>query len=183
MFMDEQIVVMGICGSYDLDSANGRMLELILRECRNFGAETVVWDHGKRPLPLVGAEGSWDSSNVKDFQEMAVSADAYVLSSPEYHGTMSGVMKNSLDWLYSKHTSGKVFALVSTLGGQGSNNTLNHMRIAARWIHGWVIPEQVAVPHIKSAFDEDGELLSSDVNDRVLSISASLIENTTKLRR
>ena len=87
--MDEQIVVMGICGSYDLDSANGRMLELILRECRNFGAETVVWDHGKRPLPLVGAKGSWDDSNVKAFQEMAVSADAYVLSSPEYHGTMS----------------------------------------------------------------------------------------------
>ena len=114
--MDEPIVVMGICGSYDLDSANGRMLELILRECRSIGAETVVWDHGKRPLPLVGAEGSWDDSNVKDFQEMAVSADAYVLSSPEYHGTMSGVMKNSLDWLYSKHTKGKVFALVSTLG-------------------------------------------------------------------
>ena len=67
---------MGICGSYDLDSANGRMLELILRECRNLGAETIVWDHGKRPLPLVGAEGSWEDSNVKDFQEMAVSADA-----------------------------------------------------------------------------------------------------------
>ena len=44
------------------------------------------------------------------------------------------VMKNSLDWLYSKHTSGKVFGLVSTLGGQPSNNTLNHMRIAARWV-------------------------------------------------
>ena len=39
-----------------LDSANGRMLELILRECDNLGAETVVWDHGKRPLPLVGAK-------------------------------------------------------------------------------------------------------------------------------
>ena len=33
------------------------------------------------------------------------------------------------------------------------------MRIAARWIHGWVIPEQLAVPHIKGAFDEDGDLL------------------------
>ena len=181
--MSDPIVVMGICGSYDLDSANGRMLEIILRECENLGAETLVWDHGNRPLPLVGAEGSWDDSNVKDFQEMAISADAFVLSSPEYHGTMSGVMKNSLDWLYSKHTSGKVFGLVSTLGGQTSNNTLNHMRIAARWIHGWVIPEQVAVPHIKSAFDEDGNLQSADINDRVLSISSSLIENTAKLRR
>ena len=181
--MGEPIVVMGICGSYDLDSANGRMLEIVLRECENLGAETLVWDHGKRPLPLVGAEGSSDDSNVKDFQEMAISADAFVLSSPEYHGTMSGVMKNSLDWLYSKHTSGKVFGLVSTLGGQTSNNTLNHMRIAARWIHGWVIPEQVAVPHIKSAFDEDGNLQSADINDRVLSISSSLMENTAKLRR
>ena len=57
--MGEPIVVMGICGSYDLDSANGRMLELILRECGNLGAETVVWDHGKRPLPLVGAAVSY----------------------------------------------------------------------------------------------------------------------------
>ena len=179
--MGKPIVVMGICGSYDLDSANGRMLEIVLRECRKSWCRNIIWDHGKRPLPLVGADGSWDDKNVKDFQEMAVSADAFVLSSPEYHGTMSGVMKNSLDWLYSKHTSGKVFALIS-LGGQSSNNTLNHMRIAARWIHGWVIPEQVAIPNIKSAFDKAGAL-STDINDRVLAISTSLIENTTKLRR
>ena len=181
--MDDPIVVMGICGSYDLDSANGRMLELILRECDNLGAETVVWDHGKRPLPLVGAKGSWDDSNVKAFQEMAVSADAYVLSSPEYHGTMSGVMKNSLDWLYSKHTSGKVFGLICTLGGQSSNNTLNHMRIAARWIHGWVTPEQVAVPNIKHAFEEDGSLVDESIKSRVIDMASSIVHNTVKLRR
>ena len=180
--MSEPIVVMGICGSYDLDSANGRMLEIVLNECKELGAETVIWDHGARPLPLVGAEGCWDDSNVKDFQEMAISADAFVLSSPEYHGTMSGVMKNSLDWVYSKHTSGKVFGLISTLGGQNSNNTLNHMRIAARWIHGWVTPEQIAVPNIKEAFNEDGSLVSDDINSRVIELASSIVENTTKLR-
>ena len=180
--MSEPIVVMGICGSYDLDSANGRMLEIVLNECKELGAETVIWDHGARPLPLVGAEGCWDDSNVKDFQKMAISADAFVLSSPEYHGTMSGVMKNSLDWVYSKHTSGKVFGLISTLGGQTSNNTLNHMRIAARWIHGWVTPEQIAVPNIKEAFNEDGSLVSDDINSRVTELASSIVENTTKLR-
>ena len=114
---------------------------------------------------------------------MATKADAFILSSPEYHGTMSGVMKNSLDWLYSKHTSGKVFGLVSTLGGQPSNNTLNHMRIAARWIHGWVIPEQAAIPHIKNAFDENGNLKEASLNERVSSISSSVVESTIKLRR
>ena len=47
--------------------------------------------------------------NVKEFQELASSVDAFVLSSPEFHGTMSGVMKNNLDWIYSKHCSGKIF--------------------------------------------------------------------------
>ena len=98
---------MGICGTYDLQSANGRMLEILLDQCKELGAEVTVWDHGANPLPLVGAEGSWDDENVKQFQAMATDSDAYILSSPEYHGTMSGVMKNSLDWLYSKHTSGK----------------------------------------------------------------------------
>ena len=181
--MSEPIVIMGICGTYDLDSANGRMLEILLEECRALGAETKVWNHGERPLPLVGADGSWDDPVVKDFQEMAIGSDAFVLSSPEYHGTMSGVMKNSLDWLYSKHTSGKVFGLMATLGGQASNNTLNHMRIAARWIHGWVAPEQVAVPNIKEAFDEGGALLDDKIMDRVRSLASSLVTNTTKLRR
>ena len=53
--MDDPIVVMGICGSYDLDSANGRMLELILRECesrcRNSGLGP--W---KEAFALVGAK-------------------------------------------------------------------------------------------------------------------------------
>ena len=98
---------MGICGTYDLQSANGRMLEIILDQCRELGAEVTIWDHGANPLPLVGAPGSWEDDNVKQFQSMASDSDAYILSSPEYHGTMSGVMKNSLDWLYSKHTSGR----------------------------------------------------------------------------
>ena len=92
-------------------------------------------------------------------------------------------MKNSMDWLYSKHTSGKVFGLVSTLGGQPSNNTLNHMRIAARWIHGWVTPEQVAIPHIKRAFDDDGNLKEESLRERVMSVSTSVVESAKKLRR
>jgi len=181
--MAQPIRVMGICGTYDLDSANGRMLEIILSQCKDLGAEVSTWDHGAYPLPLVGAEGSWEDENVKNFQAMATDSDAYILSSPEYHGTMSGVMKNSLDWLYSKHTSGKIFGLVSTLGGQSSNNTLNHMRIAARWIHGWVAPEQVAIPHIKEAFSEDGSILDESIMSRISALSTSVVENSIKLRR
>jgi hypothetical protein len=56
------------------------------------------------------------------------------------------------------------------------------MRIAARWIHGWVTPEQIAVPNIKEAFNEDGSLVSDDINSRVIELASSIVENTTKLR-
>ena len=181
--MDQPIKIMGISGSYDNDSANSRLIELLFQRCNVLGAETYVWDNKTKPLPIVGEEGSWDSINVKEFQELASSVDAFVLSSPEFHGTMSGVMKNSLDWLYSKHTSGKVFGLISTLGGQSSNNTLNHMRIAARWIHGWVAPEQIVVPHIKDAFNRDGSLVDHSINERLTKMAESIVHNTTKLRR
>ena len=50
--MEDEILVMGICGTYDLDSANGRMLEIILEECSSLGAKTVIWDHGSKPSLL-----------------------------------------------------------------------------------------------------------------------------------
>ena len=173
---------MGICGTYGLDSANGRMLEIMFEYCRELGAECIIWDNAELPLPLVGAEGSWDDENVKAILEFATSSHQLVMSSPEYHGTMSGVMKNSLDWLYSKHTSGKPFSLMCTLGGQASNNTLNHMRIAARWIHGWVTPEQVAVPHIKEAFDDNGNLIDEKIAERVEGMAKSLVDIASYLK-
>ena len=176
-------MVMGICGTYDLKSANGSLLKIALDLCEGKGAETIIWDNAVSPLPLVGEEGCWDHPNVKSYKEIAESADAFLLSSPEYHGTMSGVMKNNLDWLSSSQTSGKLFGLMSTLGGQSTSNTLNHMRIAVRWIHGWAVPEQVAVPHIKEAFDDSGNIMSELINERIEGMVDSIISNSIKLRR
>ena len=181
--MDGPIVVMGICGTYDLKSANGSLLKIALDLCEEKGAEVTIWDNNISPLPLVGEEGCWEHPNVKSYKEIAESADAFLLSSPEYHGTMSGVMKNNLDWLSSSQTSGKLFGLMSTLGGQSTSNTLNHMRIAVRWIHGWAVPEQVAVPQIKDAFDDSGNIASELINERIEGMVESIISNSIKLRR
>ena len=61
---------MGICGTYGVDSANGRMLELVFDHCRKLGAECTIWDNAEHPLPLVGAEGCWDDENVEAVEEM-----------------------------------------------------------------------------------------------------------------
>lgn len=94
---------------------------------------------------------------------------------------MSGVMKNTMDWMYDKHVGGKVFGLMSTLGGVTNANTLNHMRIALRWLHGWPVPEQIAVGHVKEAFDENGQLVDENLSGRLESLVESVMAAAQKL--
>ena len=180
--MMRQLKMMGICGTYGLDSANGRMLQIVSEQLKDKGIEWVVWDNKAKPLPFVGEDGCWDHPNVKEYKEMASSVDAFVLSSPEYHGTMSGVMKNSLDWLSFDQTTGKIFGFISTLGGQSNTTTLNHMRVVVRWIHGISIPEQLVVAKVKNVFDNDGNITDDDLNIRIEKFTDSLVNHVTKLR-
>jgi len=176
------VKILGLSGSYGLTSKNGLLLSVALEECKKLGAEVHFWDLVEKPLPLVGAEGSWQDANVKEFQALATECDGYILTSPEYHGTMSGVMKNTLDWVYKDHVGGKAFGLMSTLGGISNSNTLNHMRISVRWIHGWCVPEQVAVGKVKEAFDEDDNLTDTDVAERVVGLAKSVVNAAIMLR-
>ena len=179
---NEPLKVLGLAGEYRASSKSGMLVNAALNLAKGQGAEVVFWDLSEQPLPLVGEEGCWTHPNVQAFQALLSECDAFFLSSPEYHGTMSGVMKNTMDWMYDKHVGGKVFGLMSTLGGVTNSNTLNHMRIALRWLHGWPVPEQLAVGHVKEAFDEDGHLVDESLKQRLESLVNSVLKAAEKLR-
>ena len=179
---NEPLKVLGLAGEYRASSKSGMLVNAALNLAKSQGAEVVFWDLSEQPLPLVGEEGCWTHPNVQAFQALLSECDAFFLSSPEYHGTMSGVMKNTMDWMYDKHVGGKVFGLMSTLGGVTNSNTLNHMRIALRWLHGWPVPEQLAVGHVKEAFDEDGHLVDDSLKQRLESLVNSVLKAAEKLR-
>ena len=179
---DKPLKVIGLAGEYRATSKSGMLVNLALAMAKDQGADVEFWDLAERPLPLVGEEGCWAHPNVKSFQSLLEQSDAFFLASPEYHGTMSGVMKNTMDWMYDKHVGGKVFGLMSTLGGVTNANTLNHMRISLRWLHGWPVPEQLAIGHVKEAFDEAGELVDDELRQRLSSVVNSVLTAAKKLR-
>ncbi len=179
---DKPLKVIGLAGEYRSSSKSGMLVNLALKMAKEQGADVEFWDLDERPLPLVGEEGCWAHPNVKAFQTLLEESDAFFLSSPEYHGTMSGVMKNTMDWMYDKHVGGKVFGLMSTLGGVTNANTLNHMRISLRWLHGWPVPEQLAIGHVKEAFDEEGGLVDEDLHQRLSKLVNSVLSTAKKLR-
>ena len=179
---DKPLKVIGLAGEYRSSSKSGMLVNLALKIAKEQGADVEFWDLADRPLPLVGEEGCWTNPNVKAFPSLLEESDAFFLSSPEYHGTMSGVMKNTMDWMYDKHVGGKVFGLMSTLGGVTNANTLNHMRISLRWLHGWPVPEQLAIGHVKEAFDEEGSLVDEELHQRLSKLVSSVLSAAKKLR-
>ena len=57
------------------------------------------------------------------------------------------------------------------------------MRIAVRWIHGWAIPEQIAVPNIKEAFNEDGLLNDEKLIERLENTMKALFDAALMLQK
>ena len=179
---DAPLKILGLAGEYRATSKSGMLVNAALNLAAEQGAEVVFWDLAEQPLPLVGEEGCWNDPHVQAFQNLLTECDAFFLSSPEYHGTMSGVMKNTMDWMYDKHVGGKVFGLMSTLGGVTNANTLNHMRISLRWLHGWPVPEQLAIGHVKEAFNEEGQLNDPALQERLSALVKSVLDAAVKLR-
>jgi FMN reductase len=177
------VKIVGIGGSLRRDSYSQIALNVAASRVEALGAEMEVLDLRLLQLPFCNGEDEYpDYPDVERLQQTVKQADGLILSTPEYHGSVSGVLKNALDLMSFEQLDGKVTGLISVLGGQPNSNALNDLRIIMRWVHGWVIPEQIAVGQAWKAFDPEGKLLDEKLSQRFDSFAQSLVENTRKIR-
>jgi len=172
-----------IGGSLRPNSLTYQALEVARREFEKLGIPLHILDLRQMKLPFVdGSESYADYPDVAVLRATMKRADGIILASPEYHGGISGSLKNALDLLSFEQLEGKVFGLISVLGGESNSNTLNQMRLIVRWVHGWVIPEQIAIGRAWNAFDEQGNLKDEKLQQRFQHFVQSLVTHTHKLR-
>jgi FMN reductase len=173
----------GIAGSLRADSYSQQALKIAAQRLEALGAEVEILDLRSLNLPFCdGGDDYSDYPDVMRLQQAFQSADGLILATPEYHGSVSGVLKNALDLMGFEEFSDKVAGLISVLGGQPNSNALNDLRVIMRWVHCWVIPEQVAIGQAWKAFGEDGKLLDEKLSQRFDAFAQSLMESTRKLR-
>ncbi|MBD1871677.1 NAD(P)H-dependent oxidoreductase [Cyanobacteria bacterium FACHB-471] len=177
------VKIVGIAGSLRSDSYSQQALKVAAERVRALGAEVEVLDLRQLNLPFCDGGSEYpDYPDVERLRKAVLEADGIILVTPEYHGSLSGVLKNALDLMGFEHFSGKVTGLMSVLGGQSNSNALNDMRTITRWVHAWTIPEQVAIGQAWKAFDEEGNLQDENLSKRLDAFAQSLVENTQKLR-
>lgn len=177
------VKIVGIAGSLRSDSYSQIALKIAAQKVQALGAEVKVLDLRQMDLPFCnGGDEYPHHPDVKLMQEAVRDADGLILVSPEYHGSVSGVLKNALDLMSFEQLSGKVAGFITILGGQSNSNALNDLRIILRWVHAWSIPEQVAIGQAWKAFTPDGKISDEKLSDRLDQFALSLVENTRKLR-
>ncbi len=177
------VKIVGIGGSLRPGSYSQQALQLAADRASALGATTVMLDLRDLNLPFChGGKDYSDYPDVAHLRATVKAADGLILATPEYHGGISGVIKNALDLMSFDELSGKVAGLISVLGGQSNSNALNDLRVIMRWVHGWVIPEQIAIGQAWQAFDEQGNLQDEKLSERFDQFAKSLVENTQKLQ-
>ena len=177
------VKIVGIAGSLRPDSYSQMAVNVAAQKVAALGAEVEVLDLRQMQLPF--CDGGTEYPNYPDVQRLRTAvnnADGLILASPEYHGSISGVLKNTLDLMSFDQLSGKVTGFISILGGQVNSNTLNDLRVILRWVHAWSIPEQVAIGQAWQAFTPEGKISDDKLSKRLDQFALSLVENTRKLR-
>jgi NAD(P)H-dependent FMN reductase len=150
--------VAALCGSLrGPRSTTMRALRIAADEVVAAGATVDVIDLGMLGLPFCGSpDDNEGHAGMNELKERVSAADAILLGSPEYHNSMSGVLKNALDLLSSEELRGKLFGLLGVGGGDaGAINTLGHLRYVVRGVGGWSCPAQVSIANAWKAFEGD----------------------------
>jgi len=165
-----RVKVVGISGSLRSASYSRKAVSIALEGAEKAGAQTELLDLREYDLPF--SSGNPRERNypqdVYKLREKIRDADGVILGSPEYHGGMSGVLKNALDLMGFKEFEGKLIGLIGVSGGlMGATNALVSLRNVGRALHAWVIPEQVSIPQAWKKFNQDGSLKDEALGDRL----------------
>ena len=150
-----------------------RALEIVLRGAADLGAQTELLDLAHMDVPFCDErkDESTFPPDVERLRAAVGSAHGLILGSPEYHGSLSGAMKNAIDHLSFAELEGKLVGLVAVAGGsQSATGTLAHMRTICRHLHAWVVPHQVSISRVRDAFTPEGHLKEPDHEARLVGL-------------
>lgn len=146
----------------------------VLASAQRAGARTNLISGPLLQLPLYQPENLERGEGARFLVAELARADGIIVGSPGYHGSISGLVKNALDYAEDLRTdarpyfSGRAVGCIATAGGwPGAVNTLGALRDIVHALRGWPTPLGAALNSAELSFDHHG-VPSDPVVDRTL---------------
>jgi chromate reductase, NAD(P)H dehydrogenase (quinone) len=158
-------------GSTRQESWNRKLAGAVSAMATAEGAQVTRLELADFDVPMYNAdlEAQGTPRDVIRLKEIFHAHPAWIICSPEYNGSYTGLLKNTIDWVSSpvkgdptwssgtKTFVGKVVGLLSASpGALGGVRSLSHLTPLLMNLQAWVAPRQFAMPRAMEAFDPDG---------------------------
>jgi chromate reductase len=183
-------------GSTRADSWNRKLATLTAHMARADGAEVTHIELADFDLPLYNADLEARGTPVAALRlkEIFHAHPAWIVCSPEYNGSYTALLKNTIDWVSSpvkghpewssgsRPFAGKVVGLLSASpGALGGLRSLEHLAPLLRNLQCWVAPKQFAVSKAGEAFDPDGQLSAEAARASVRAVVEQVLTASQRL--
>ena len=146
-------------------------VKMALDTARKHGAETCLLDLRETKLPLYDPNSKSNDPQIQKVEEAVNWADAFILATPDYHGSMSGSLKNFLDHFWAEF-AGKIFGYLCTSHEKGLT-VMDQMRTAVRQCYGWSLPYGVSIDPDED-FNSKGEITNARLTLRIEMLARDL---------
>jgi FMN reductase len=179
--MAKTLTIVGLGGSLARNSNSRAALETALAGAAGAGAQTELLDIRRLDLPMYNPDDDEPTEAAARLIESCHAADGLLWSSPMYQGSISGALKNALDWLHllgdrdPPFLHDKVIGLISAAGGTQALQAINTMEFAVRALRGWAVPYVVPVAAASRVFDRAGRIQDQAVELQLKTLGAEVV--------
>ena len=181
--MNRKPYIVGIGGTSRPNSSSELALRQVLQDLEGMGAQVELFTgHALSKLPIYGDEVDAHDDLRESFIKALREADGVVISSPCYHGGVSGLIKNALDYVEDMRNDPRVYldgrvvgVIASAYGNQGVGTVLNQLRQIVHALRGWPTPIGVGINSLEVRFTGD-ECSDESIRKQIKLMAKQLVQ-------
>jgi FMN reductase len=164
-----QPFIVGLGGTLRANSSTERALRYCLASVETQGGRTRLFSAEDLDLPMYAPHELERTPRALELVKTLRDADAVVVGSPGYHGAISGLVKNALDYIEDLRDDARVYldntpwgCISCAYGWQAAVGTLTQLRSIGHALRAWPTPLGVAINSADPIWDPSGELADTE---------------------
>jgi FMN reductase len=180
--MDKTPFIVGIGGTLRPGSSTERAVSASLAAAAKAGARTALVKGVDLLLPHYNPDDMSRTEQSRNFVELIRQCDGLIVGSPGYHGSISGLIKNALDYTEDLRSDERVYldgravgCIATGAGWQSVGSTIAALRSVAHALRGWPTPLAVGINTSVKTFDNEGRCLDQNVEQQLSIVGQQVV--------
>jgi FMN reductase len=180
-------LIVGLGGTLRTGSSTERALRHCLSAVESRGGRTLMFSGADIDLPMYNPHDEVRTEKATTLVRALRDADAVVVASPGYHGGVSGLVKNALDYIEDLRGDARVYldntpwgCISCAYGWQAAVGTLGQLRVIGHALRAWPTPLGVAINSAEKVWDETGELVDNAVSGQLDMLAMQLVAGAAR---